>query len=73
MYCRYSKTSIWDHKQCPLNGGEYYCVLVSLSEVVKHRPLYTVGAAWGLLSALHGSLSLPSDSLHFVLYSMNNY
>ena len=49
MYCRYSKTSIWDHKQCPLNGGEYYCVLVSLSEVVKHRvslPLCTVGAAW---------------------------
>ena len=40
MYCRYTKTSIWDHKQCPLDGGEYYCVLYRecpLSEVV---PLY---------------------------------
>ena len=27
MYCRYAKTSVWDHKQCPLNGGEFYCVL----------------------------------------------
>ena len=40
MYCRYAKTSIWDPKQCPLNGGEFYCVLFrerSLSEV----PLYS--------------------------------
>ena len=27
MYCRYTKTNIWEHKQCPLNGGEFYCVL----------------------------------------------
>ena len=36
MYSRYAKTSIWDHKQCPLNGGEFYCVLYRecpLSEV----------------------------------------
>ena len=25
MYCRYTETSIWDHEQCPLNGGEFYC------------------------------------------------
>ena len=24
---RYTKTSIWDHEQCPLDGGEFYCVL----------------------------------------------
>ena len=22
MYCRYAETSIWDHEQCPLNGGD---------------------------------------------------
>ena len=39
MYCRYARTSIWDHKKCPLNGGKFYCVLYRecpLSEV----PLY---------------------------------
>ena len=25
---RYAKTSICDHKKCPLNGGEFYCVLI---------------------------------------------
>ena len=27
MYCRYTKTTIWDNKKCALNGGEFYCVL----------------------------------------------
>ena len=26
MYCRYAKTTIFDHKKCPLNGGEFYIV-----------------------------------------------
>ena len=26
MYCRYTKTSILDDKQCPLDGSEFYCV-----------------------------------------------
>ena len=27
MYCRYVKTSNWDHEKCPLNGSKFYCVL----------------------------------------------
>ena len=41
MYCRYAKTTIFDHKKCPLNGGEFYIVSFIRSVLYSEVPLYS--------------------------------
>ena len=44
-YCRYTETGILDHKQCPLDGGKFYCVLLRES-FISRSPLYATVVHW---------------------------
>ena len=53
MYCRYTKTSIWDHKQCPLNGGEFLYRECPLLEVLLWIFYYCLCEYWIIDHSAH--------------------
>ena len=65
MYCRYTKTSIWDHKQCPLDRGE--CVLYSDTHL-RGLALYLKQCSPGLPACLLIALSINVNYTQISLF-----